>query len=327
MARTLSLDELLHEAGFKESEVRQVHEGKLVNSIVESTSERELAAQMAFLIHAPASVLRQIYTSSPLKKEFDPSVAALGNISGEGSLQDFAAIKLDPNADSVAKAYLHASPGSVFNLAKNEIHAFKTLGNKSDKKLVEACFHEILLDHYRAYRKEGLAGILPYARSGGKDFRPGDELKHQIEMASILERESPSFHRHLIDYPNARPEGLDEYFFWVNSVLDEKPTVALVHQMGLLDGDVYSYMERYFYVSRSHNSVQGVGGAFPVPDGSTVVYYRSRTSTDQVSGFGGSAKRAIGARMMGSKIAGSFERAREIAGRKQELEAATNSGV
>lgn len=155
---------------------------------------------------------------------------------------------------------------------------------------------------------------------GQRLFRPGDELKHQIEMASILERESSSFHRHLIDYPNARPEGLDESFFWVNSVLDEKPTVALVHRMGLLGGGVYLYMERYFYVSRSHNSVQGVGGAFPVSDGtSTVVCYRSRTSTKQVSG--------IGARMMGSKMSGNFERAREIAGRKQELEAVTNSGV
>ena len=73
------------------------------------------------------------------------------------------------------------------------------------------------------------------------------------------------------------------------------------------------------YVSRSHNSVQGIGGAFPVENG-TVVAYVQRTSTDQVAGFGGTTKRAIGVRMMASKVAESFERARNIFAEKAHLD-------
>lgn len=61
------------------------------------------------------------------------------------------------------------------------------------------------------------------------------------------------------------------------------------------------YMERHFYISRSHNCLQGIGAALPVEYGA-VVLYATRTSTDQVSGFGGSAKRTIGNKIMGGEI-------------------------
>jgi len=44
----------------------------------------------------------------------------------------------------------------------------------------------------------------------------------------------------------------------------------------------------------------------PINDG-TVVFYRNRTSTDQVAGFGGAAKRGIGREMMKGKIVEKFE--------------------
>lgn len=130
------------------------------------------------------------------------------------------------------------------------------------------------------------------------------------ELAHILKKEAPHFHRHLSEYPNAAPDGLEESFSWINFEIDAKPTLTLVHRMGLLDGDVFAFSERHFYVSRSHNCLQGIGGAFPVEEG-TVIVYLVRTITDQVSGFGSSAKRAIGSRIMGSKIADNFKRLRD----------------
>lgn len=40
--------------------------------------------------------------------------------------------------------------------------------------------------------------------------------------------------------------------------------------------------------------------------------YATRTSTDQVGGFGGSAKRTIGNKIMGGRMSENFERAREV---------------
>ena len=69
-------------------------------------------------------------------------------------------------------------------------------------------------------------------------------------------------------------------------------------------------MERHFYISRSHNCLQGIGSALPSEDGGTAVFYATRTSTDQVSGFGGSAKR----------MAENFERARKVVAEAKELD-------
>lgn len=70
-------------------------------------------------------------------------------------------------------------------------------------------------------------------------------------------------------------------------------------------------MERHFYISRSHNCLQGIGAALPIDDGA-VVLYATRTSSDQVSGFGGAAKRGIGNKIMGGRMAENFERARQV---------------
>lgn len=223
-------------------------------------------------------------------------------------IPDFEGVKLDDKKNTMKQSYINASPGSDLNLSQEEIDSFNNL---NDTEQVEDQFRSMLLDRYRAYRKSGLDGIAPYRRKGGKDYQPNQDLKRKVELATILKREAPDFHRHLYDYPNHKPEGLEESFYWMNNDVDDKPTVALVHRMGMIDGNALVFAERHYYVSRSHNSIQGVGGAFPTDEG-TVLVYLVRTTTDQVSGFGSSAKRAIGSRIMGGKMAENYERARAL---------------
>ena len=302
------LDELLLEF-YGTNEVQQLRDGKLLQDTVESGSERELAVRFALLVNAPPEEIRQVFMSASKKKESDPSIIDLGLIEREeGSLEDFDAVTLMPKKDSMTKAYRNASPGSDLNLSQQEIDAFNEL---SDDEEVEQKLRSILLDRYQAYRKSGLSGIPPYRRNGGKDYHPSDDLKRKVKIATILQREAPDFHRYLTDYPNAQPDGLEESFKWMTFEIDSKPTISLVHRMGQLHGNVYVFAERHFYVSRSHNCIQGVGGAFPTEEG-TVLLYLVRTTTDQVSGFGSSTKRAIGSRIMGGQMAANFERARAL---------------
>ena len=301
------LRDVLLAVGFNAAEIQEILDGKLKMETVESSSEREIAVRFALLVKSPVEGLREMFMTSSRKKEVDLTVTDFGLVEGEGSLEDFDRLMLEPNADDMTKAYLNASPGTDLNLSLEEIEAFNRL---NDTGLVLKQFREMLLNRLQAYRKQGLSGIAPYRRSGGKNYDPSKDLKRKTELAKILKAETPHFHRHLSEYPNAKPEGLEESFSWVNHEIDGKPTVALVHRMSLLDGDAIAFSERHFYVSRSHNCLQGVGGAFPVQEG-IVVVYAVRTTTDQVSGFGSSAKRAIGARIMGSKMAENFRRLQE----------------
>ena len=302
-----SLNDVLLAGGYNADEIQEIRDGKLKMDTVESSSDRELAVRFALLVKSPAKELREMFMTSSKKKEVDLTVTDLGIVEGEGSLEDFNRLELEPNTNDMTRAYLNASPGTDLNLSQEEIEAFNRL---DDVGLVVKQFREMLLDRLQAYRKHGLSGIAPYRRSAGKDYDPSKDLKRKTELAQILKAEAPHFHRHLSEYPNAKPEGLEESLSWINYEIDAKPTVALVHKMSLLDGDAIAFSERHFYVSRSHNSLQGIGGAFPVQEG-TVVVFLMRTTTDQVSGFGSSAKRAIGARIMGSKMAENFKRLRD----------------
>jgi hypothetical protein len=63
-----------------------------------------------------------------------------------------------------------------------------------------------------------------------------------------------------LDYPTNKPDKVEEYFLLVNSIIDDKPTIALVHRVGMPHNGGYVYMERHFF-TRSHNCLQGTDGA------------------------------------------------------------------
>mmetsp|Transcript_15129 Transcript_15129/g.32070 ORF Transcript_15129/g.32070 Transcript_15129/m.32070 type:complete len:323 (-) Transcript_15129:32-1000(-) len=304
------LEDILREAGFSSSAIADVKAGKLhQGGSLDAASDKELSVKLAFHVKGKLENVAEIFLESPLKKEFDPAVESLGMIAvdgGDGSLEDFKGIKLT-NEKVMDKLYQKAAPGSDLNLSKDEIAKFKKCKSHEE---VENCLRQVLLDRFRAYKKNGLAGIAPYARSK-KEFSPGNELMGQLKAGRILPKHSPAFNKYAMEYPNNKPEGADESYFWVNSIIDDKPTIALVHRVGMPQEGGFVYMERHFYLSRSHNCLQGIGAALPVEDGA-VVLYATRTSTDQVSGFGGSAKRGIGNKLMGGRMADNFEKARKI---------------
>ena len=302
------IDDLLAEL-YSPADVQKIRDGQLLQDTVESGSERELTARFAALVKAPTESFQKVFIDISKKKESDPSVIDLGLLEQEeGSIQDFDGVKLEPKKDAMVKAYINAKPGTDLNLSQEEIDTFNSLNNTEQ---VEHQFRSMLLDRYQKFRQHGLKGIPPYRRSGGKDYHPHEELVRKTELAKIIKREAPEFHRHLSEFPKNKPEGLEQSFSWINFEVDGKPTLSLVHRMGQLEGDAYVFAERHYYVGRSHNAVNGVGGAFPVEEG-TVLLYLVRTTTDQVAGFGSSAKRAIGSRIMGGQMAANFERARAL---------------
>jgi hypothetical protein len=88
------------------------------------------------------------------------------------------------------------------------------------------------------------------------------------------------------------------------------PTIALVHHAFVPDGDAWLVVQRIFYVSTGINSTLALAALLPVEGGGTVVVYGNRTSTDQVTGFGGSTRRSIGGRLLASQLEGLFQKAR-----------------
>jgi hypothetical protein len=303
----LTADEVLSEMGWSADKKKQILAGEFVTGQRTSVSDRDLAISMGFLAKVlPGDLSKQLLAGELMKA--NDQIKTHGTISGEGSLKDLEVLKL-ANSDD----YLNAKLGSDINLDADEIAAFNSLKGKPDaKQAAEKELHKMLLARYQAYRKSGLTGINPYDRGDGKKTDPGKDLVLDTDAAKILQKQVPSFHKVMVDYPKATIDGLEEQFFWILYDIDGKPNYVLSHHFSAPVGDTQLVVNRQFYVANTYNVMQEVAGFFPVKEG-TLVIYVNHLSTDQVSGFGGSSKRKIGGKIMAKKIKALFEKSRAVA--------------
>ena len=160
-----------------------------------------------------------------------------------------------------------------------------------------------------AYQAQGLAGIAPYARADGKTRSAADEIRTASLASKALQSHAPAAYQLLFDYPKAKPAGSVESFRWTQLDAHGVPTIALTHVLLVPDGEAWIAVHRQIYVSTGYNSEQAVAALLPDAKG-TLVVYANRTSTDQVTGMGGGAKRSIGSKLLASQLETLFEKSR-----------------
>ncbi|MBW2542780.1 MAG: hypothetical protein JRF15_11870 [Deltaproteobacteria bacterium] len=305
-------EELLHAIGFSADAKQQVLDGKFVSTSLEPTSERELAMALAFFVSEPPAELIE-EAKKNLVAATDPDTISHGAISGSGKPEDFAAVSFGSDAKKQAKTFLAAGPGEDLNLSTAEIGAFRALAKQgADEQAVEDQLRKLLLARFQTYRASGLDGIAAYARSDDKQIDAGADIRRAVEAAGHLKANAPNFYAALLNYPRSRPAELEEDFGWTHYMAHGTPVFLLSHRIWMPEGDAWVMASRQFYVTASYNAVQIVAGFLPVKNGTLVVYV-NRTSTDQVTGFGGSGKRAMGTKVMTSQIESLFEKVKAAA--------------
>lgn len=305
-----TLDELMADFSFDKGDVQKVRNGELVSTSAKETSDRELAVVMVYLVKAPAQKLVAFLKAGPSSRN-DPQVQEVSEIKGEGTVDDFKAVVLQPGGDKEAQRYLSAAPGDTLNLSTTEIGSFAALkAAGAAQPQVEDAVRKMLLARYQAYRAQGLAGIAPYDRGKGKQSQPADDLRRATEAAKGMNKYAPAFYNLLLNYPQGTPAGLTQEFFCIRYAMNGRPIFALRQRLSVQIEDGFAIADRDFYVSSGYNDTQAVGALLPVENG-TVVVYLNRTTTDQLGGFGASTKQAIGRGMMAKQISAIFEKARD----------------
>jgi len=299
---------LLSALGFSQNEIQQVTSGQIVRGEIKAASDRELVAAMAFSLPSPPSqVVSQLKTGQLAKT--DPTMKAVGPFSSPPAAADLAKLTLSPDQ---VKAYQNAAPGGTLNLSTEEIATFAQLSGGTAAQ-VTAAVRTALLGRLTAYQKQGLAGIAPYARESGTRSCK-DEIRTMTEASKSLKQYVPKAYQMLLDYPASKPPGTEETFRWSQLDAHGTPVIALTHAAYVPEGSAFVVVQRMFYVSASFNCEQALVGLLPVQGGSVVVY-ANRTSTDQVEGWGGSAKRSIGSRLLEDQLEKQFQNAQSAVGK------------
>jgi hypothetical protein len=304
------LETLMTDFGFSKDDVQRVRNGELVKTTTTETSDREIAAVMVFLVKAPVQKLVNFLEVGSGFRH-DPQIQSATQIRGDGTLDDFKGIVLQPGGEKEAQRYLDAAPGDTLNLSPAEIATFQALkaSGATSVAQVEQAVRQMLLARFQAYQSQGLAGVAPYARGKDKQSQPAAELRRATEAAKGVKQYAPAFYDALLNYPQGKPANLKESFFAIRYAMDGRPNFTLRHRFAMPVDDAYVVADREFYVGHGYNDMQAIGGLLPVADG-TVVVYLNRTTTDQLGGFGASAKQAIGRTMMAKQISAIFEKAR-----------------
>ena len=308
---------LLTELGLSKAEIDQIEAGTIVRHDVTPASDRELTVGLAFkLPQSPTELVGRM--KSDLLDQVDPTVSEFGVIAGAsasasasaGSLDDFSRLTFKDDADKRAKGFLQAKPGADLNLSAEEIALFQKLGKSAAPSAVEKQLRSLLLARLQSYQTKGLDGIAPYARESGGVRSPADEIRTMIQAAKTLEKYAPAAYQYLLSYPKGKPEGVEESFRWSQFDAHGTPTVALTQMLLIPDGDAWLVSQRQFYVGASYNAEQALAVWLP-SKGGTVMVYANRTSTDQVTGFGGGAKRSIGSKLLASQLESLFSAVRK----------------
>src|SRR5262249_58093720 len=105
----------------------------------------------------------QLFGEASAFNTIESKLRAHGRITGEGMLDDFADVRLEPNGEAEALRYLEAEPGDVLNLEAEEIAAFRALKLAGEDgavpvQKVEELIRQGLLARYQAYHTKGLTG-------------------------------------------------------------------------------------------------------------------------------------------------------------------------
>ena len=293
---------LLADLGLSASEIAEVKAVHIVTRSVTAAHDRDLATSFAFFAPIPPTELVKQLRAGLLTK-VDTNTISHGTLSTAGSLDDLKALALNP--DGAKRARRYTSGDDDLNLSADERAAFAKLPATAPVADVEAQLRASLLARYQAYHTKGLAGIAPYARKGGAARSAGDDLRVSLESLSGLKKYAPNAFTAMAGYPSAQPAGTEDRVTWVQLTAHGAPTIVLTQGLVIPDGDGFLAMQRQFYVSEGFNAEQAVAGILPA-QGGTIVIYMNHTSTDQVSGFGGSAKRSIGSKLMSSELQGIF---------------------
>lgn len=301
-ARALEVGAALGAFGFPADTVAQVQAGQFVETVLPTVNERDLNVGIAFLVKQDPATLTRMLDDAQVKT-VDPGAIASGELSGDGSVAQLAALKLTA---SQMQAFSAAAPGSALNLSQEEIAALRAAGK--DPAAVADAVKALLVARYRAYRARGVTGVAPYARDGST-ANPGGDLLALSKTARKTAILPASFHDFLEGYPQHQPTGVKEQFSWEQFTAHGADTIALVHRFqGTFDGTPIR-VQRHYYVSTGYDVEQAIGGFLPLAQG-TLVIYTNHTSTEQVAGLGGLAKRSIGRRFMAKQLSDMFEKAR-----------------
>jgi hypothetical protein len=277
---------------------RRLARGEVISYPVTENSDSEIAVGLAVFMPAQVSQLAQYLVSGQLIAQ-DASISEFAAVPDEVSPGSLVGPRFTSGEREEAESLLEASPGTRFNLSLAEVEVFRAVRGSAGGSVKTGAaeigsdtYRRLLQQRVQTYRQGGLAGIAPYARSGGAVTDPAADLRLAASDAERLGHRGIDLREALLRYPADQPAQMVSQLYWIKRRVQRRPHLSLLHRMVVTGDGSIIHVERYFYVGHSFNSIEILTGALAYQDG-TLVFSTTRVSTDEVLGMGNHLKRTV----------------------------------
>jgi transcriptional regulator with XRE-family HTH domain len=298
-AQMASPEEAAKRLGMSQNAIERVKQGEVVAEDLEASSDKDISLAVIARVDADLKTVYEFVAGDRLAQI---STVTLSEGSIDPANPSLAAMKLDD--ETVAR--LAEDPKGTFFMSDEEAKRVAAAGKQGNAQAL-AAYRQVLAERAKAYWEKGLAGITPY---GGEGRSPKVDLGHANDAAKKLVR-NPVVRAELDAVP-AKSSGKAEHrLSWAIQKGRDQAAPILIHHILYREEDGEVFVQRRFYSAYDYDSLQIVTGVLPTKSGASAVFYTNHTYTDQVAGFGGSAKRSIGRKMMQSELVAELQRAQK----------------
>jgi hypothetical protein len=221
----------------------------------------------------------------------------------EGGSVELGAFSTMPLPDVGRLQELVKAPARNLNLNTAEAEKLKSLSPTARdlESRVRPALAEIFAARLNAYARQGLPGVQPYVRADGEVVNPAAELRNAIRGLAFLADEFPGFADAVGAPTSGANSGLTRQYYWMERRVDTHNVLALSAELRRRDARVAIGADVHFYASREYNAMLTLIGVIPYGE-DWMVFAINHTFTDQVRGFGSSARRAIGRDLVAKEL-------------------------
>jgi hypothetical protein len=285
---------------FKKEELSKMQQGQPVTKIIHSDDPEDLRLMGVVLIEADQQKFIEAYKDI-VHFETGKEVIRTGKFSDppvEADLAEFHAPDLNK------KDIMACRPGKC--VYKLPLYAIEDLQKRVDwsaadaKQQADAIVRKLWIDYLVRYRREGNRALATYYDTP-VPFSVAGGLEELAASATEAKARVPELFRYLESYPNEKPPGTEEFFYWQEAAFGLKPIVrsshVVIEKLERPEGSRYLIASQMLFASHYFRAALELKYVCPVQtdSGKRALYFLTyqHSYVDGMTGFSGSILRRV----------------------------------
>jgi hypothetical protein len=219
---------LKEDAGFSDPELAEIDRGRVVTRIIDTPDRSELLSVAAMRVKTSADRVLASFRDIESRRAED-EVLQIGRISQTPSPRDLEQLTLDTrDLEYLRKCRVGECSERLPADAIERFHREIDWSSPNHADKAADLWRGLLASYASAYLLHGNAGLVEY-NDNREPNRIADTLGELLRRSDYLQASAPELHRYLAEFPDARPDSVEDIFYWLKEKFWLKSVSSLNH--------------------------------------------------------------------------------------------------